>query len=142
MANVESMKILGSMVAFIRNHAEERVAAIQASADQQFTVDKEEFMSKEKERIMKDYVSKLAKDTIALKIERSTKDNALRIENMKKTNSYISKIYEITRQAILKELERDQKKYQNLLKELIIQVIASNLINVYLGSHKDGRGSS
>jgi hypothetical protein len=90
MANVESTKILSSMVAFIRNHAEERVASIKVSADQQFTVDMEEYMSKEKERIKKDFEDRLAKDTIALKIERSTKDNALRIENMKKTNSYIT----------------------------------------------------
>jgi hypothetical protein len=78
------------MVAFIRNHAEERVASIKVNADQQFTVDMEEYMSKEKERIKKDFEIRLAKDTIALKIERSTKDNALRIENMKKTNSYIT----------------------------------------------------
>jgi hypothetical protein len=110
------------MVAFIRSHADERVAAIEASSDQQFTVDKEEYMSKEKERIQKDFQDRLAKDTIALKIERSTKDNLLRIENMKKTNSYIAKMYEITRHSILKELQRDQSKYQQLLKNLIIQV--------------------
>jgi len=118
------------MVAFIRSHADERVAAIQASADQQFTVDKEEYMSKEKERMQKDFQDRLAKDTIALKIERSTKDNLLRIENMKKTNSYIGKMYEITRHSILKELQRDQNKYQHLLKNLIIQVTPPNLINV------------
>ena len=119
---MESAKQLSQMVAFIRSHADERVAAIEASSDQQFTVDKEEYMSKEKERIQKDFQDRLAKDTIALKIERSTKDNLLRIENMKKTNSYIAKMYEITRHSILKELQRDQSKYQQLLKNLIIQV--------------------
>jgi hypothetical protein len=47
------------------------------------------FSREEKKKIEQDYEQKIKKDEINLKIEKSKKENAQRIENMRKTNELI-----------------------------------------------------
>lgn len=81
--NRETVTILKGMINFIQNHALERVAAINMSADHEFTIEKEDYIGKEKERITQDIKDRLRRDEVNLRIERSKYDNAQKIENMK-----------------------------------------------------------
>jgi hypothetical protein len=100
--NRETAAILNSMISFIRSHCHERIAMINKQADDEFTIEKENFIAQEKERIEKEYVEKLKKDEINLRIARSKQDNAQRIENMKETNKLVQKLYKEARLSIIK----------------------------------------
>lgn len=124
----EASTILNSMVQFIRTHGEERVATIKKQADDEFTVQKESFIAEEKERITADIRERIKKDEINLKIDRSKKENVLRIEKMRTINSLILELFKDARVSIVKKQKEDQKVYGELIKNLIIQVSA-DLIN-------------
>jgi len=55
----EATSILKSMVQFIRSHGDERVATITKQAEDEFTVQKENYIAEEKERLVNDYRNKL-----------------------------------------------------------------------------------
>ena len=124
----EASTILNSMVQFIKTHGEERVATIKKQADDEFTVQKESFIAEEKERITADIRERIKKDEINLKIDRSKKENVLRIEKMRTINSLILELFKDARVSIVKKQKEDQKVYGELIKNLIIQVSA-DLIN-------------
>jgi hypothetical protein len=100
MNDSEASTILKSMVSFIRSHGDERVMTINKQADDEFTIQKENYISEEKERLAADVKEKLRKDEINLKIEKSKLENAQRIENMRKTNELIKKLYQEARLEI------------------------------------------
>lgn len=85
--------ILKSMVDFIRTHGHERVQAIDKMAEDDYTVQKENYIAEEKEKIINDYAEKLRKDEITLKIERSKKENTMRIEKMRTVNTLIQELF-------------------------------------------------
>ena len=62
MESRETVTILKSMINFITNHAHERVAAINMSADHEFTIEKEDYIGKEKDRISQEIKDRLRKD--------------------------------------------------------------------------------
>lgn len=124
----EASTILNSMVQFIRTHGEERVATIKKQADDEFTVQKESFIAEEKERITADIRERIKKDEINLKIDRSKKENVLRIEKMRTINQLILALFKDARVSIVKKQKEDQKVYGELIKNLIIQV-SVDLIN-------------
>lgn len=123
--NRETAAILGSMISFIRSHCHERIAMINKQADDEFTIEKENFIAGEKERIETEYKERLRKDEINLRIDRSKRDNAQRIDNMKQTNILIQKLYKEARINIVKKQKSDPNAYRELLKNLIIQVTIS-----------------
>ena len=78
---------------FISHHAHGRVAAINVSADQKFTVEKEDYIVKEKDRIAQDINDILRKNKVNLRFEGSKLDNSQRIWNIKKIDILIQKLY-------------------------------------------------
>jgi len=116
----EASTILNSMVQFIRTHGEERVQTIKKQADDEFTVQKESYIAEEKERITADIRARLLKDEIQLKIERSKKENVLRIEKMRTVNQLIIQVFKDARLSIVKQCKANQNVYSELLKNLII----------------------
>ena len=56
------------MVQFIRSHGDERVATINKQAEDEYTVQKENYIAEEKERVSQDYKNRLIQDEIKLKI--------------------------------------------------------------------------
>lgn len=114
--------ILKSMVDFIRTHGHERVQAIEKMAEDEYTVQKENYIAEEKEKIINDYAERLRKDEINLKIERSKKENAMRIERMRTTNTLIQQLFAEARVTISKKITQDKRMYAELIKNLIIQV--------------------
>ena len=63
---------------------------------------KEAFIAEEKDKIVANINDRLRRDEINLKIEKSKKDNAQRIENMRKTNELIQKLYKEARVIAVK----------------------------------------
>ena len=59
MSDLETGKVLKSMIDFIRSHGEERVQTILKNADDEFTIEKEKYIASEKETLMHDYKTKL-----------------------------------------------------------------------------------
>ena len=102
MNDTEASSILKSMVAFIRSHGDERVATITKQTEEEFTIQKEAFIAEEKDKIVTNIKERLRRDEINLKIEKSKKDNAQRIENMRKTNELIQKLYKEARVIAVK----------------------------------------
>ncbi len=102
MNEAETSTILKGMVSFIRSHGEERVATIEKQTEEEFTIQKENYISEEKDKIAADFKDKLKRDEINLKIEKSKRENAQRIENMRKTNELIQKLYKEARITLVK----------------------------------------
>jgi V-type H+-transporting ATPase subunit E len=121
MNETEASTILKSMVAFIRSHGEERVQMIAKQADDEFTIQKENYITEEKDKIANEFKDRLKKEEINLKIEKSKKENAKRIENMRKTNELIQKLYKEARVTVVKYQKQKPDEYRNLLKNLILQ---------------------
>ncbi len=121
MNDIEASSILKSMIQFIQNHGNERVATINKQSEDEFTVQKENYIAEEKERIAADVKERLRKDEITLKIERSKNDNKLRIERMKTTNELIIKLYKESRVKIVQKQKESPEVYKELVKNLIIQ---------------------
>lgn len=68
MNDSEASNILKSMIQFIRSHGDERVTSITKSAEDEFTVQKENYIAEEKERLVQDYRTRLQQDEIKLRI--------------------------------------------------------------------------
>jgi V-type H+-transporting ATPase subunit E len=122
MNDIEASSILKSMVQFIRSHGDERVATIMKQADDEFTVQKESYIAEEKERIAAEIKDRLRKDEINLKIEKSKKENAQRIDNMRETNVLIQKLYKEAKVKIVQNQKTQASAYKNMIKDLILQV--------------------
>jgi len=71
MNDMQAKKILDSMVAFIKQHGDEEVAAINASADNEFIVQKNNYVSEEKIKISENFKNELDNQEVRLKIEKS-----------------------------------------------------------------------
>ena len=117
----EASVILNSMVDFIRSHGEERVATIKKQTEEEFTIQKEAYIAEEKDKVIADFKEKIRKDEINLKIEKSKKENAQRIENMRKTNELIQKLFKDSRLTLVKIQKQKPDDYRRLLKDLILQ---------------------
>ncbi len=89
-------------------------------AEDEYTVQKENYIAEEKEKIINDYAERLRKDEINLKIERSKKENAMRIEKMRTVNTLIQQLFSEARISIAKKTTEDKRMYAELIKNLII----------------------
>ena len=97
------------------------MATIKKQADDEYTSQREFYISNEKETIEGGIRDRLRKDEINLKIARSKRENAVRIENMKTVNELIQQLFKEARLSIVKKQKQDAKAYQELIKNLIIQ---------------------
>ena len=83
---------------------------------------KEKYIAEEKERVINDYKIRIQQDEIKLKIQKSTKENAARIQKMKTINQLVEKLYKEAIHKMIKKQEIDSAAYKELLKNLIVQV--------------------
>ena len=122
MNDMQAKKILESMVAFIRQHGEEEVQAINASADNEFIVQKNNYVSEEKIKISENFKNELDNQEVRLKIEKSKQQNAARIEKMRKVNEIVENLRTELKSKVRQEMRNDKAAYKKLMKELLIQV--------------------
>jgi V-type H+-transporting ATPase subunit E len=122
MSDEASTQVLKSMIAFIRSHGEERVAAITKQAEDEFTIQKEKYIAEEKERLTQDYKNKLSQDEIKLRIQKSAEQNVVRIKKMQTVNTLVEKLYKEAKHKMVEKQKNDRGAYQELIKNLLIQV--------------------
>ena len=89
MNGAQSTKIMNSMLEFIRQHGNERVAEIKRQTQEDFVVQKEQLIQKEKQRLTNQFNKDLSIAEINLKIEKSAEQNKERIERMKAINELV-----------------------------------------------------
>ncbi len=94
---------------------------IDKQASDEFTVQKEQYIAEEKERVTAEIKERLRKDEINLKIERSKKENVLRIQKMRTVNELIIQLFKEARVKIAKKQQQEPKVYAELIKNLVIQ---------------------
>ena len=57
-----------------------------------------------------------------MRIQKSAEQNAARIQKMKTVNALIEKLYKEAKDKMVKKLAHDKGQYQELCKNLLIQV--------------------
>ena len=60
-----------------------------------------------------------------MRIQKSAEQNAARIQKMKTVNALIEKLYKEAKDKMVKKLANDKGQYQELCKNLLIQVTNS-----------------
>lgn len=115
-------RILKSMIAFIEQHGSEEVQSINDSADNEFTIQKNNFVAEEKIKIHDNYKNLLANEEVKMKIEKSKQQNSARIERMRKVNEIVEDLKKELRNKMRKDMKADAAAYKGLMKNLLIQV--------------------
>ena len=104
---------------------------IQNQAQEEFTIQKEKYIAEEKERLIQDYRNKLQQDEIKLRIQKSKEQNEQRIQKMRTINALIEKLYKEAKDKMVKKLAHDKGQYQELCKNLLIQVSFTTQVNAF-----------
>ena len=89
---LQADKVLSSMVAFIKQHGIEEVQRIEKSMHDEFTIQKNQYIQEEKQKITENYKNELANQEVRLRIEKSKQQNAQRIQRMQKVNEYVEEL--------------------------------------------------
>lgn len=121
MAEATGNKILDNMVKFIEQHGDEEVQRIEKSAKDQFTIQKNNFVSIEKDKVLESLRNDLSNQEVRMKIEKSKEQNEKRIMKMRKVNDYIDQLNVLCRDKVREDLASDQDAYRQLLKDLLLQ---------------------
>ena len=66
---LQAEKILENMVQFIKQHGEEEVARIKKSTNDEFTIEKNQYLDEQKKIIAENFKIELANEEVKMKIE-------------------------------------------------------------------------
>jgi V-type H+-transporting ATPase subunit E len=121
MAEATGNKILDNMVKFIEQHGDEEVQRIEKSAKDQFTIQKNNYVSIEKDKVLESLRNDLSNQEVRMKIEKSKEQNEKRIMKMRKVNDYVDQLNVLCRDKVREDLASDQDAYRKLLKDLLLQ---------------------
>ena len=77
------------MVSFIKQHGVEEVARIEKTRDDEFTIQKTQYLNDEKKKIRENFENELANQEVRLKIEKSKQKNAKNLDKMRKVNEIV-----------------------------------------------------
>ncbi len=103
------------MIAFIRTHGDERVQTISKQAEDEFTIQKENYIAEQKEAIILDYKNKLQQDEIKLRIQKSAEQNITRIKKKKAAHTLVEKVYKKAQHKLVTKQNSDQGSYKKLV---------------------------
>ena len=82
---------------------------------------KNAYVSAEKDKISESFKNDLANQEVKMKIEKSKEQNEKRIMKMRKVNDYIDQLNVVCRDKVKEDLANDQSAYKKLLKDLLLQ---------------------
>ncbi|CAE7139617.1 unnamed protein product [Rhizoctonia solani] len=111
---------LNKMVAFIRQEAMEKAREIKVKADEDFNIEKSKIVRAETLAIDGEYTKKRKQAETALKIAQSTQTNKSRLKLLHAREQHLSDLFTNARNQLL-ELSKDEQKYEDLLKGIIVQ---------------------
>ena len=109
------------MIAFIRQHGEERVEEIRAQGIHTFSITKEKNIELDKKRLTEQFEKDISIAEVNLKIERSAELNKTRIQKMRKTNELVESLLHESKVKMAERLAGDEDSYRELLKQLLVQ---------------------
>jgi V-type H+-transporting ATPase subunit E len=111
---------LKKMTAFIRQEALEKAKEIQIKADEEFAIEKSKLVRQETSAIDAAYEKKFKQASMSQQITRSTVANKSRLRLLSARQELLNKLFDEAGKK-LKDVSKDKKKYQDVLKNLILE---------------------
>jgi V-type H+-transporting ATPase subunit E len=108
------------MTAFIRQEALEKAKEIEIKADEEFAIEKSKLVRQETAAIDTAYEKKFKQASMSQQITRSTVSNKSRLKLLSARQELLDDLFEESRKK-LSTATKDKKKYQELLKNLILE---------------------
>ncbi|KAI9368875.1 ATPase, V1/A1 complex, subunit E [Aspergillus egyptiacus] len=122
---------LRKMTAFIRQEALEKAREIQLKADEEFAIEKSKLVRQETAAIDTLYEKKFKQAAMSQQITHSTLANRTRLRVLSARQELLDELFQEARGKISGIAAKDAKKYQNVLKDLILEgLYALNEANV------------
>jgi len=111
---------LKKMTAFIKQEAMEKGREIEIKADEEFAIEKSKLVRQETSSIDSSYEKKFKQAQMSQQITRSTVANKTRLKVLSARQELLDEIFESAEKR-LGEAAKDGKKYQEILKGLILE---------------------
>lgn len=111
---------LKKMTMFIRQEAIEKAREINIKADEEFAIEKSKLVRQETATIDTQYEKKFKQASMSQQITRSTLTNKTRIKVLSARQELLESLFEKA-QNKLKDTTKDKGKYQDILKDLILE---------------------
>ncbi|KAL4904720.1 hypothetical protein BDW74DRAFT_154449 [Aspergillus multicolor] len=128
---------LRKMTAFIRQEALEKGREIQLKADEEFAIEKSKLVRQETAAIDTQYEKKFKQAAMSQQITRSTLANRTRLRVLGARQELLDELFQEARGQISGIAAKDAKKYQEVLKALILEgLYALNESNVDVRARK------
>jgi V-type H+-transporting ATPase subunit E len=120
MNDADVQRQIRQMVAFIDQEATEKAAEIEAKAQEEFAIEKDNIVNQQKQKILQFYQKKEKQIELQRKIQQSNLQNQSRISLLKAREDLIQQLKEKAVQQ-LSLLSRDEATYSKLITNLIAQ---------------------
>lgn len=125
------------MTAFIKQEALEKAREIQLKADEEFAIEKSKLVRQETAAIDTLYEKKFKQAAMSQQITRSTLANKTRLRVLGGRQELLDELFQNAREKVSKVAADDQKKYQAMLKGLVLEgLYCLNEDNVAIRSRK------
>jgi V-type H+-transporting ATPase subunit E len=108
------------MTAFIRQEAMEKANEIRLKADEEFAIEKSKLVRQETASIDTSYEKKFKQASMSQQITRSTVSNKSRLRILSARQELLNKLFEDANKK-LGDVAKDKKKYQDVMKNLILE---------------------
>ncbi|GAA5821348.1 hypothetical protein JCM10212_000983 [Sporobolomyces blumeae] len=118
----EVVSEMRKMTAFIKQEALEKAREIKVKADEEFAIEKGKIVRQESSNIDANLERKKKQAEIERKIAVSNQNNKARLQLLEKREELLEQVFDEARSKI-GETTQDEKKYGELLKELILQAL-------------------
>ncbi|KAG8190317.1 hypothetical protein JTE90_014423 [Oedothorax gibbosus] len=115
-------KQINHMMQFIEQEANEKVEEIDAKAEEEFNIEKGRLVQEQRLKIMEYFDKKEKQVELQRKIQSSNMLNQARLKVLKAREDHIRSVLDEAKKQ-LHPKTRDQAKYQDVLKNLILQAI-------------------
>ncbi|KKK13154.1 hypothetical protein P175DRAFT_0503761 [Aspergillus ochraceoroseus IBT 24754] len=112
---------LRKMTAFIRQEALEKAREIQLKADEEFAIEKSKLVRQETAAIDTLYEKKFKQASMSQQITRSTLANRTRLRVLSARQELLDELFQEARGQISGIATKDAKKYESVLKALILE---------------------
>ncbi|GAA5878707.1 hypothetical protein JCM3774_000480 [Rhodotorula dairenensis] len=118
----EVVSEMRKMTAFIKQEALEKAREIKVKADEEFAIEKGKIVRQESANIDANFERKKKQAEIEKKIAISNQNNKARLQLLEKREELLEKVFDEAK-AKLGEVTKDEKKYAELLKNLVLQAL-------------------
>ncbi|XP_015908426.1 V-type proton ATPase subunit E [Parasteatoda tepidariorum] len=122
LSDADVQKQINHMMAFIEQEANEKVEEIDAKAEEEFNIEKGRLVQEQRLKIMEYYDKKEKQVELQRKIQSSNMLNQARLKVLKAREDHIRTVLEEAKKQ-LHGLTRDQSRYQEVMKNLVLQAV-------------------